>query len=75
MPLRANETLLDAREGRPVAAVLVRGRKLRYVWRLSEGSATMKVNDALEADEVEDGYVLTCQAVPDTPSVTVHYED
>jgi 3-ketosteroid 9alpha-monooxygenase subunit B len=43
--------------------------------RLSEGSATMKVNDALEPDEVEDGYVLTCQAVPDTPSVTVHYED
>jgi len=43
--------------------------------RLSEGRATMRVNDALEEDEVEDGYVLTCQAVPDTPSVTVHYED
>jgi len=43
--------------------------------RLSEGSATMKVNDALEPDEVEDGYVLTCQAIPDTPSVTVNYED
>ncbi|HYZ69534.1 MAG TPA: ferredoxin--NADP reductase [Mycobacterium sp.] len=43
--------------------------------RLSEGSATMKANDALEPDEVEDGYVLTCQAVPDTPCVTVHYED
>jgi 3-ketosteroid 9alpha-monooxygenase subunit B len=43
--------------------------------RLSEGSATMKVNDALEPEEVEDGYVLTCQAVPDTPTVTVHYED
>ncbi len=43
--------------------------------RLSEGSATMRVNDALEEDEVEDGYVLTCQAIPDTPSVTVHYED
>jgi 3-ketosteroid 9alpha-monooxygenase subunit B len=43
--------------------------------RLSEGSATMRVNDALDPDEVEDGYVLTCQAVPDTPSVTVHYED
>jgi 3-ketosteroid 9alpha-monooxygenase subunit B len=43
--------------------------------RLSEGSATMKVNDALMDDEVEDGYVLTCQAIPDTPSVTVHYED
>jgi len=43
--------------------------------RLSEGSATMRVNDALMDDEVEDGYVLTCQAIPDTPSVTVHYED
>jgi hypothetical protein len=35
----------------------------------------MRVNDALDPDEVEDGYVLTCQAVPDTPSVTVNYED
>jgi hypothetical protein len=35
----------------------------------------MRVNDALEDDEVEDGYVLTCQAIPDTDSVTVHYED
>jgi hypothetical protein len=43
--------------------------------RLSEGSATMRVNDALEEDEVEDGYVLTCQAIPDTLSVTVHYDD
>jgi 3-ketosteroid 9alpha-monooxygenase subunit B len=43
--------------------------------RLSEGHATMRVNDALEPDEVEDGYVLTCQAIPDTPSVSVHYED
>jgi hypothetical protein len=42
--------------------------------RLTEGSATMRVNDALEDDEVADGYVLTCQAVPDTASVTVHYE-
>jgi 3-ketosteroid 9alpha-monooxygenase subunit B len=43
--------------------------------RLSDGSATMKVNDALMDDEVDDGYVLTCQAIPDTASVTVHYED
>ena len=33
--------------------------------KLTEGSATMRVNDALDDDEVEDGYVLTCQAVPD----------
>ncbi|GAB2825046.1 ferredoxin--NADP reductase [Actinocorallia aurea] len=41
---------------------------------LTEGSATMRVNDALEPDEVAEGYVLTCQAVPDTPNVTVVWE-
>jgi ferredoxin len=43
--------------------------------RLTDGGATMQVNDALTDDEVAEGYVLTCQAIPDTPSVTVHYED
>jgi ferredoxin len=43
--------------------------------KLTNGSATMRVNDALMDDEVEDGYVLTCQAVPDTANVTVDYED
>ncbi|MDT5073269.1 MAG: ferredoxin, partial [Mycobacterium sp.] len=33
------------------------------------------VNDALMDDEVDDGYVLTCQAVPDTANVIVDYED
>jgi ferredoxin len=43
--------------------------------RLTEGTATMRVNDALDDDEVADGYVLTCQAVPDTPNTTVDYDD
>jgi hypothetical protein len=42
--------------------------------RLSEGHATMRVNDALEDDEVAEGYILTCQGVPDTASITVHYQ-
>src|SRR5215475_11612536 len=42
--------------------------------KLTEGTATMRINDALDDDEVDDGYVLTCQAVPDTPSVTVEYD-
>jgi len=28
----------------------------------------------LEDDEIADGYILTCQAVPDSPSVMVEYE-
>ena len=41
--------------------------------RVVEGTATMKVNDALTDDEVDAGWVLTCQAVPDSPAVHVVY--
>ena len=43
--------------------------------KLVEGKATMRVNDALDEDEVAEGYILTCQGVPDTESVTVEYDD
>ncbi len=42
--------------------------------KLIEGEATMRTNDVLEEDEIADGYILTCQAVPDTTSITVLYE-
>jgi ferredoxin-NADP reductase len=77
VPCRANETLLESarRAGLSPPFSCEAGNCGTCMAKLSEGSATMKVNDALEPDEVEDGYVLTCQAIPDTPSVTVHYED
>ena len=77
VPRVPGETLLDSarRAGVSPPFSCEAGNCGTCMARLSEGSATMKVNDALEPDEVEDGYVLTCQAIPDTPSVTVHYED
>jgi ferredoxin-NADP reductase len=39
-----------------------------------EGSATMWVNNALTPDEVDEGWVLTCQALPRGRTVTVEYE-
>ena len=42
--------------------------------KLVEGKATMRVNDALDEDEVDEGYILTCQGVPETESVTVEYD-
>ena len=39
-----------------------------------EGRAEMIVNDVLEDDEVAEGWVLTCQAVPVTDAVTVVFE-
>jgi hypothetical protein len=42
--------------------------------RLTEGSARMINNDALEDDEVEEGWVLTCQGLPTSRTVRVVYE-
>ncbi|WP_036510064.1 ferredoxin--NADP reductase [Nocardia aobensis] len=72
----AGETLLESarRAGLTPPFSCESGNCATCMARLSEGSATMRVNDALADDEVEDGYVLTCQAVPDSESVTVHYE-
>jgi 3-ketosteroid 9alpha-monooxygenase subunit B len=42
--------------------------------KVVEGAATMHVNNALTDDEVADGWVLTCQAVPTTASVRVVYD-
>jgi ferredoxin-NADP reductase len=42
--------------------------------RLTQGSVRMINNDALEDDEVADGWVLTCQAVPTSRTVRVVYE-
>lgn len=42
--------------------------------RIIEGSARMLNNDALEDDEVEEGWVLTCQTLPTSRKVRVSYE-
>jgi ring-1,2-phenylacetyl-CoA epoxidase subunit PaaE len=42
--------------------------------RLVEGAVTMAENYALEPDELERGYVLTCQSRPTTERVVVDYD-
>jgi ring-1,2-phenylacetyl-CoA epoxidase subunit PaaE len=41
---------------------------------LTEGKVEMKVNYALLESEVAEGYILTCQALPLTPSIRVDYD-
>lgn len=43
--------------------------------RVTEGKAKMRKNQILTDDEVAKGYVLTCQAQPITPTITVDYDD
>ncbi len=42
--------------------------------RITEGSARMLNNDALDEDEVKEGWVLTCQALPTSCTLRVEYE-
>ncbi|MDZ7845552.1 MAG: 2Fe-2S iron-sulfur cluster-binding protein [Owenweeksia sp.] len=43
--------------------------------RVIEGSVEMDMNYALEDDEVEDGYILTCQSHPTSDKVVVSYDE
>jgi ring-1,2-phenylacetyl-CoA epoxidase subunit PaaE len=42
--------------------------------KVTAGEVTMRRNYALEGDEVAAGYVLTCQSLPVTDTVTVDYD-
>jgi ring-1,2-phenylacetyl-CoA epoxidase subunit PaaE len=42
--------------------------------KLVDGTVEMDTNYALEPDEIEDGYVLTCQSHPTSPMVHVDYD-
>ena len=43
--------------------------------KVLEGEAKMKINYALSEDEVEAGYILTCQAHPTTPTIKVSFDE
>ncbi|MEV3965282.1 ferredoxin--NADP reductase [Nocardia sp. NPDC050193] len=76
VPRRDGETLLESarRAGLTPPFSCESGNCATCMAKLTEGKATMRVNDALTDEDLEEGYILTCQAVPDTPSVTVRYE-
>jgi ring-1,2-phenylacetyl-CoA epoxidase subunit PaaE len=76
IPLKANQTVLEA--------VLNAGYDAPYACQggscctcralLTEGTADMITNYALLEDEVEQGYVLTCQCIAKSPTLTINYD-
>lgn len=42
--------------------------------KLVEGNVTMDVTHALDEDDIEDGYILTCQSRVNSPNVRIKYE-
>jgi len=77
VPQRPGETLLQTarRAGFVPPFSCESGDCATCMAQLTTGEVKMRVNNALDADEVAEGWVLTCQAEPTSPEVTVVYED
>jgi ferredoxin-NADP reductase len=77
VPQHSGETLLESarRAGLAPPFSCESGNCATCIAQVTEGEAKMRVNNALDDDEIADGWVLTCQGEPVTPHVTVVYED
>ncbi|MEU5755904.1 ferredoxin--NADP reductase [Streptomyces sp. NPDC047829] len=77
VPQRPGETLIQTarRAGFVPPFSCESGDCATCMAHLKSGEVKMRVNNALDADEVAEGWVLTCQSEPISPEVTVVYED
>ncbi|MFD6995813.1 2Fe-2S iron-sulfur cluster-binding protein [Streptomyces mirabilis] len=77
VPRHSGETLLESarRAGLMPPFSCESGNCGTCIAQVTEGEAKMRVNNALDDDEVTEGWVLTCQGEPVTPDITVVYED
>ena len=76
VPYHLGDTLLEAarRAGLRPPSSCEAGNCATCMAHLDAGSARMRVNNALSADEVANGWILTCQAVPTSSEVVVNYD-
>lgn len=75
-PYQAGDTILEAarRGGLSPPFSCEAGSCATCMAHLDKGSVTMRVNNALAADEVDDGWVLTCQSLPTSEEIVVDYD-
>ena len=73
----SDKNLLDAaqRAGADVPFACKGGVCCTCKAKILEGEAEMLVNYALEPEEVERGYVLTCQAIPTSNKITISFDE
>ncbi|RAY17067.1 oxidoreductase [Actinomadura craniellae] len=77
VPRHPGETLLESarRAGLAPPFSCEAGNCATCIAQVTEGQARMRANNALEEDEIAEGWVLTCQGEPTTADITVVYED
>lgn len=81
----ATEFVMDAAEGNILDAALKNGADLPFACKggvcatcrakLDKGEVDMDVNYSLEHDELERGFILTCQSHPKTDHVVVNFDE
>jgi 3-ketosteroid 9alpha-monooxygenase subunit B len=73
---QAGDTILEAarRGGLQPPYQCESGSCATCMAHLDEGSVRMRVNNALTAEEVDEGWILTCQSLPTSERVVVNYD-
>lgn len=75
--VKKGQTILDAMidAGTDPQHSCTSGACSSCIARIKEGTAEMEVCFALDPDEVEDGYILTCQAKPTSKKIELEYTE
>ena len=76
LPLASDTTILDAalQQGADLPYACKGGMCCTCKAKLLEGEVLMDVHWGLEEEEVEKGYILTCQSHPKTEKVVVDFD-
>ena len=77
MGLHANENILDValNQGLDLPYSCKGGVCVTCRCKVLEGEVTMDKNFGLDPDEVQQGYVLSCQSRPITPHLVVSFDE
>lgn len=76
IPFNSNDSILDAamKQGADVPYACKGGVCCTCKAKLLEGKVTMDVHWGLEQEEIEQGYILTCQSHPVTEKVVIDFD-
>ena len=76
VPIHEGEMVLDAalRMGADLPFACKGGVCCTCRAKITEGAVEMEVNYALDHEEVERGYILTCQSIPKTARVVIDFD-
>jgi 3-ketosteroid 9alpha-monooxygenase subunit B len=77
VPYAAGQTLLEAARaaGLEPPFACEEGYCSCCMAKIVKGSVRMLANDALDADQVAEGWVLTCQSIPTSDDIEIEYPD